>query len=72
MEDRAFNRLVDGIPDNEKRVKKIRQCASHPDRINMAMRYAVACAKDDKVSVTEEDIWHVAFAAVMTIDHSEN
>ena len=72
MEDRVFNRLVDGILDNDKRVKKICQCTSHPDRINMAMRYAVACAKDDKVMVTEEDIWHVAFAAVMTIDHSEN
>ena len=72
MEDRVFNRLVDGILDNEKRVKKIRQCANHPDRINMAMRYAVACAKDDKARVTEEDIWRVAFAAVMTIDHSEN
>ena len=72
MEDWMVNRLASEIVDNVKRVKKIRQCASHPDRINMAMRYAVACAKDDRVRVTEEDIWHVAFAAVMTIDHSEN
>ncbi len=72
MEDRAFNRLVDGIVNNEKRVKKIRQCGNLIEKNNLAIRYAVACAKDEKVKVTEGDIWHVACAAVRVIDPSVN
>ena len=72
MEDWMVNRLASEIVDNEKRVKRICQCGNLIEKNNLAIRYAVACAKDAKAKVTEEDIWHVACAAVRVIDPSVN
>lgn len=68
MENWMVNRLASEIVDNEKRVKKIRQCANRHDKTDLAIRYAVACAKDAKVKATREDVWNVAFTAIRAID----
>ena len=54
MERWEINRLAYGITDNAKRVRKIQKCKTHRERIDLAMRYAVGCAKDEKIRVTEE------------------
>ena len=68
MERWEINRLAYGITDNAKRVRKIQMCKTHRERIDLAMRYAVACAKDEKIRATEEDIWAVASAAIVEIE----
>lgn len=68
MEDWMVNRLASEIVDNVKRAKKIRQCVNRHDKTDLAIRYAVACAKDAKVKATHEDIWKIAFAVVRAID----
>ena len=52
MERWDINRLAYGITDNAKRVRKIQMCKTYRERIDLAMRYAVACAKDEKIRAT--------------------
>ena len=68
MERWDINRLAYGITDNAKRVRKIQKCKTHRERIDLAMRYAVACAKDEKIRATESDIVAVASAAIVEIE----
>lgn len=68
MERWDINRLAYGITANAKRVQKIQKCNTHSERINLAMRYAVACAKDEKIRATESDIVAVASLAIVEIE----
>lgn len=68
MERWEINRLAYGITDNAKRVRKIQKCKTHRERIDLAMRYAVGCAKDEKIRTTESDIVAVASAAIVEIE----
>lgn len=67
MERWEINRLADGIIDNPKRVRKIEKCKTYHERMDLAMRYVVAIAKDAKLKLENDDMYKVASVAVNSI-----
>lgn len=67
MERWEINRLADGIIGNPKRVRKIEKCNTHHERMDLAMRYVVAIAKDAKLKLENDDMYKVTSVAVNLI-----
>jgi len=67
---RTIDMLACEIALNEKCRQKIQKCHTHMLKLELAKKYAVANAKDAKVKVTDEDLYAIAYKAVMEIGRS--